>query len=701
MPTSHYEAPRYGGESSFLHGWCLEAVQEGNAWLRAQSPARDWAGLRLALQSGTPDYGDPSDPMATGYNKTRRVSRELVAALANFRYDGEYKVRWDASRQDQAVMLTKLDRDWYRKAMVHAQIRAGLQYAVNFGTCYWTQTWAPSAYGAGRGDIQIQAYAPGDITFIQLPKSGEIQAAYGVLIRDELPINLARKICERLNPGFAAKLTPDRDSPGWLAKGLEKVQRYVSPALRVAGRTGPEHGTESAFQTVDLYYLYLLDGSINDGISPVTMGKDGTNFSYTVPYLGQMIPLPGVMNPATGAPYERPADPADCLLFPTRRLITFANAGICSDGPSPWWHGKAPVTQLKFGDWAWESLGSSLVQDVRQIQVGMEAIMNGVEDSISQRLDPPLVYDGSAVAESTAKAFNPRKGGARLRIDSPPTGMAKPVEYAMNPQFFDVPQFVLQYLQDQDRRADYVAGVADLTAMAKARQLPSADSLEKILEMAGPLVQDMIRALSVPFAELGEQRKYLYFQFYTTPRMITVQGLDGVVVDEQYKPEWFLSPEERAATDVRRASADEFYFDPSGTGLNDLHRMTQKLLFVQLQKAGFPIDPWTMADVLEIPNFGEPPAGTNTVMERYVAWQHMLAELQGEAQAEGAIAAAGAMGGAGMAQPGPGGGAPGEDGSNNTGKTGQDGAGRPASFSAPPKLVSKDGGTRSTIASSR
>lgn len=698
---SQYEIPRYAGESARLHGWCLEAVQEGNAWLRAQVPSRDWSGLREALQPGTGAYMNPESPGATGYNKTRRVSRELVASLANFRYDGEYKVRWDATRQAQAVMLTKLDRDWYRKSNVHAQIRAGLQYAVNFGTCYWTQTWAPSAHGAGRGDIALQAYGPGDITFLQLPKSGEIQHAYGILIREELPINLARRLYGRQNPAFAAALTPDRDQPGWLAKGLEKVQKYVSPALRVAGKTGPENGADSAFPTVDIYTLYTIDGSVNDGTAEVRMGKDGTNYSYTVPYLGQMIPVPGAVNPATGDPYERPAEPADCLLFPTRRLTIFANGGVCQDGPSPWWHGKAPVTQLKFGDWAWESLGSSLVQDVRQIQTGMEAVMNGIEDMISVRLDPAMIYDGASVSEASAKAFNPRRGGARLRIDGPPVNQAKPVEFAVAPDHYNVPPFVLQYLQNQDERADYVSGVKDLAAIMRARQLPSADSLEKILEMAGPLVQDMIRALSKPFEELGEQRKSLYFQFYTTPRMVTVQGLDGVVVDEQFTPEFFLSPMQRASSDVRRASADEFYYDPSGTGLNEIHRMSQKLLYIQLQKAGFPIDPWTMAEILEIPGFGEPPQGTNSVMERWVAWMHMQAEIQGEAAAEGQIAAAGAMGAAGVPPPGAAGGQPGEEGSNNTGKTGQSGAGRPASFSAPPRLASKDGGSRSTVETSR
>ena len=38
----------------------------------------------------------------------------------------------------------------------------------------------------------MRAFAPGDVTFVQLPKNHNIQQAYMVIIRDEMPLNLAR-----------------------------------------------------------------------------------------------------------------------------------------------------------------------------------------------------------------------------------------------------------------------------------------------------------------------------------------------------------------------------------------------------------------------------------------------------------------------------------------------------------------------------
>ena len=72
----------------------------------------------------------------------------------------------------------------------------------------------------------------------------------------------------------------------------------------------------------------------------------------------------------------------------------------------------------------------------------------------------------------------------------------------------------------------------------------------------------------------------------------------------------------------------------SQSGLNEIHRMTTKLFYLQLMKEGFPISWWTFAKIARIPNFGPPPFGTNTEMERWVAQQHMKIELQGQLQQE-------------------------------------------------------------------
>ncbi len=45
-------------------------------------------------------------------------------------------------------------------------------------------------------------------------------------------------------------------------------------------------------------------------------------------------------------------------------------------------------------------------------------------------------------------------------------------------------------------------------------------------------------------------------------------------------------------------------------------------MYLQLSRANL-IDPWTLLDVLGIPNAGTPPVGANTIPERLVAAQQM------------------------------------------------------------------------------
>ncbi len=284
--TNNYEIPTYGTPTNTLLGWLNEAVQEGEAWLQHQAPARTWESVRQRLSETTPP-DSPSGMSNTGYNKTNRVARELVASLANFRHEGEFAATWNRELYGQAHTLTKLDHHWYKAARANEAHRAAIQYAITEGTGYLLEEWDKHFWGPGRGDIRLTAFDPGDITFIQLPKDTDIQRAYVVLIRYELPLNLAKAIYAPTNRAFAEALTPDRSAPGWLGRGLQKVQQFVSPALRVAGRV---RQTSASFPTVDIFHAYSLDRTVNAGSQPVEMGMYHTNWQYTVPALGDPLP---------------------------------------------------------------------------------------------------------------------------------------------------------------------------------------------------------------------------------------------------------------------------------------------------------------------------------------------------------------------------------------------------------------------------
>lgn len=674
-----YEIPRYGSLGTTTHGWLMNAVAEGAAWLGAQVPATQWEAVRTRLSgpAGTPLDGQSN----LNFTKVKRVVREIVASLSNFRHEGEYKPRWDKELYQRATHLTQLDENWYHECKAVQRVREGVQYGVGFGTGYWYEIWDPDMHGPFKGNIKLQALPPDAVTFVQLPADHDIQRAYMTIVRLEMPINLAKATYARTNQAFADSLVPDRNNPGWIAKGLKKVQQFLAPALRVAGLSRGAQN-EGSFPTVDIYHAYTADASINDTGFPMEMGAVGTNWRYTVPSLGDPIPLDQI-NPATNEPFTRPAEAADCQLFPLRRLTIFASSGICYDGSSPWWHGATPVAAIKFNDWAWEALGGSTPAEIMSIEDGIIALMRGIEDSAAARLDPPVLYDDQLVASNFTEQFNPRKAGARAAAQ---INAGKILEYPVDPNSYNVQNWIPEFIQSQEARMDYLSGVTDLVAIAKAKQVPGADTLEKLMEMAGPIVQDMVRALEEPLTQLGEWRKAYYLQFYTRPRVITITGVDGNMEDVQYVPEMlapYIAGESAQQRSQRlRLMVDAFKYQVTESGINEIHRMTTKLYYLQLMKGGFPLSWWTMAEISKIPNFGPAPDGTHNEMQRWIAQQRMLMELQGVAAEESAAGAAAA-------------GVPPEG-----SPTGQQGPGRPPSNQRPPKIEQKDGGTRSTVTTS-
>lgn len=710
MPTNQYIMPAYGSGVHLLHGWLMEARQEGEAWLQAQAPARNYEAA-VELMRGDDRATMSSEMSNTDYPKTKRIARELVASLSNFRHAGEFDVLWDNALYDQAHLLTQLDEHWADMTFANEVHREGLQNAVVKGTNYWVEEWDKHYWGPYKGDIRLTAMPPENVTFVQLPADRDIQRAYMVILKYELPINLAKRMYADTNPGFAHALVPDQESPSWLLKGLAKVQQFLSPALRVAGHT--RQNAQGSFPTVNVYHGYILDNSTNEGPTSITMGPLGTNWSYTVPALGDAIPV-GITNPATGQSWTRPAAPSDCRLFPLRRLAIWSNTGVCYDGSSPWWHGDAPVTRVWFNDWPWEALGSSLVTDIRTMEQGLVGLMRAMEDSAAARLDPPAIFDDSLVSSSWAKAVNPRLAGVRAAA---PLSQGMPIQYPVQPGQYDVPQWIPQFMEAQEARMDYLSGVKDAVALAKAQQIPAADTLEKLMEMAGPIVQDMVRAIEKPLTQLGDWRKAYYLQFYTEKRMIKTVGPD-VSTEElaklspeklqmyeqiqrngafQFRPEMLVpnGRSEHERNEFARRLTGEFRYQVTESGINELHRASTKLMFLQLLKEGVPISWWTIAKIFKIPNFGPPPAGTNTELERWIAQQQMKIELQGDLQKEMMTI---------QAEMGPGQVGPGAAGGNSdVGEAppipmlGEQNRGRPQSYQRPPRIVQKDRGSRSTV----
>jgi len=670
---SAYQAPRWGSRDDFVHGWLREATQEGENYLKNQ---RAWTDIDKSIDiiAGGGMQRMPKAQSKLHMNMLKRDMREIIATLSNIRPMSSYKTDND-NLLKQANILNNLYRAWYLNTFADRSIRRILQYAGAGGLGWASPRWSKDFWVQGRGDIELGWYGPRDIIPIQIGRDHDIQKAYAVTIRDEMPLNQAWA----KYPTKADILTPDRGSASWLAKGVRKVQRFASPVLNIFGQGRGKETEESPFPTVDIFKTYIMDLAYNDTDRPIHMG-DG-NWSYDVPPYGSDIPT-GVMK-KDGTPVTRKATAEDAKMFPLRRLMIWCNNGMLYDDTSTYWHARVPAIPFLLDDWPWDMIGYPLTRDGASIQESATRLLRAIDDSANARLDPPLGYDENMLSRALMERLNPRAGGQRVPINMQ---MGDGIKELLSSSYYDVPSWIPEFVKQLYEGMHYTLGTRDIQAIAKARQIPAGDSLEKLMELAGPILTDMSRNMEFSMREVGEQVKSLFFQFYDMPRRVQILGKDGVAEEDfDYKPGEMIpshAPDEMemiARGDMRQDQAsrysnierarrhqNSFYFHITPNSMHQITQLTKKLLLMQLFRAGFPIDPWTIAEGFDIENYGDPQqihdiVGADVPSDkfgRWVAWMEFKQKL-------------------GQKEPGH--------------------PGRKPSGQVPPTVQQKDAGTRATV----
>lgn len=698
MPRlSDYRVPPQDAKDYVKLGWMREAVQDGRSFLRAQRPYIDCdraideiAGLRQEKLS--------KKLSKVWVNRPKREVAEVIATLSNLRPSWNYATDNNAWH-NQASKLTKLKDAWWFNTFADMAISDVLAWAAVQGTGYASLWWDANFHARGRGDIVIADYGPDNVLPIQLPRDGDLQKAYAVIIAEEVPLHLAH----RMYPLYQDKIKADRDSPGWLAEAAKRVKRYASSFLNFAG---PRSGDDTAiYPTCDKFTVYIQDSTINDTGHLIPMGEPGTSWAYTVPSLGMDMPT-GFTDPATGQALTRKATPDDCLLYPLRRLLIGFSDCIVYDDTSTWWHGQVPLVPFKLDGWPFEFLGFSLLKDISQINAHVNGIRRAVEDSINARLSPALrTTSAETFAKADAEKFDPRIPTQTVQFDTSLSG-EEPIKPVLPYQHYEVPQAAFEYMKDMDQQEGYMIGVQDFTNLAKARQIPSGDAQEKLLQMIGPLMEARTRKIERSVSQIGQMWKALAFQFYNSSRREQILGRAGQTdEDVDWEPGGMVpshvqgeptdQPSRYSKLERLRWHLNNFHTRVVPYSITGMASMQRKLLELQLAKIpGFPFDPWTTGERLDVdmgPVLPDPETGKvpQTRVERFITWQKLLVGLEIQKLAE-AQKVAKEMGLnpealAAMGQHGKGGGA----------------KGRPPTNGAPGQLQSKDGGSRTTLATSR
>lgn len=684
MPTDWKVPAREASEGTKL-GWVSEAIQQGTNYLRAQRAYADYD-IAIDLIAGMERDRLASYRSDVQLGCMKRNLREHIATLSDLRPFWGYKTE-NRDLYNQAGVLNKLLMGWFFETMADRGIRRGVQWAKAMGTGWISPVYRPDDWTVGKGDIYLQDYGPKDVLIIQPTKDNNHQRAYAVGIRNEVPISVAHSMW----PDYAHKIKPDREAPSMLQRGVEKVQRFLSPVLNVVGMGGNsgKDNMPAVFPMVDIWHWYVQDDTLNIGLNDVWMGEPNTSWHYKVPFYNSDIP-DGYNK--DGTQLYRKARREDCRMYPFRRLMIATASCLPYDNTSHYWHGKVPLVRITNDDWPWEPYGFSAVRQAATVDRSINKNTRSIDDTLQVRPSPPMAYDQSAVPTSTMERLDTRKPNVKIGLNMQMGEAAKPF---LSAEYYTVDAAQFTHIQNLREALDHMMGVSDIKSLAKGRTSANPDSLERLMEMAGPIVKDDSRNMESGLRDLGSMMKCNFFQFYTTKRKVQILGASSITdEDYDYDPgnmipshmpwEKELQKENRASqhSQIERAKYwhEQFSFKIVPNSMHQITQMTRKLLYLQLEKGGMPLDPWTKAEVFDIPNFGPAPEGATTIIERWMAWEDMKVERQLEIAQK--------LQAAGIGGPGGGGG-------------GGHQPGRKPSGQQSPRMVSKDGGTRQTIAESR
>lgn len=593
LPPGTLDSLEKGGDPRVL-GWIAEAVTEGDRINRSDpSYARIETAMRYIEGDQARDADNagrrPAYIPGMTINEARAVVQAHVSALTDLKPLFAYKAMNPAFAA-QADLINKLTIAGWITQQMDLQLGYVVKYALAAGTGDCVTEWDPHA-GFG-GDCTLSPRDCRDTLAIRpATHNRSIQAWQGVILRESHTVN----VLKQMYPEYAPRFHPTTDS--MLATLMGRFRTSISRLLSPGGDTlsalnVPAQSTRVRSGEVLIYRTYLTDLSKNLTTKPIPMGRPGASWAYLVPPGG--------------------------YLYPYKRLIVSTPSMLLYDGPSPYWHGQYPVSRLKLWDLPWRFLGLSLLHDLLPVQ---DAINKNLQDfllGMSKWLDPSVAYNTGAVSENFMRLFDPRRPGAKIKLNPQATKDGFRLQEGPPAQIL---QLALESLQMLTTKFSNLSGTPNMQELLALRQLPGAETIQRYWEALTPELRQEGRMIEVFLRDLAEQLKVLRFQYESNARRVAVLGDAGTMLEDfDFDPETLVPS--MAATDPhyqpefdkdlprdRRAQAfhKSIVFMVAPNSILSMNATEGKLIKLQLARAGM-YDFWSLGEALEIANIGAPPA---------------------------------------------------------------------------------------------
>ena len=606
-------------ESDML-GFLSEAVQESSNFLSAQPNYSKIQKAQNAIHSST------TSTMTSGLsqieaNHTAKAARQLVAGMTDTRPFWEYRT-FNPNYKKQTEIFGKMSMHLWLQRQWDMRWADTIRGCCTGGTCYPHLTWNDRLMDLDFGveDVRdVLPFRPGDYH--------SIQSAFGVIIRRERTINYLRATY----PEFAALITPDRDGSSRNNEDTRfnrLMERLGSPFReRLFGDKKPAKDLPR-IPTADEYVMYLDDNRIHKGKDPLYMG----NWHKAPVEDCPLCLTSGTPHSLDNWSYKVSRGER---VYPNKRLIIATNKVVLYDNTSPYWHGMYPCPKLTLDPWDGTYIGKGLIWDVLPMQDLLNRWLKVIDNHLAKWQQPDIFADKNSTSVSEFNKINTARAGLKMRYN-PVAGKGIELRYP-DP----LPQYLVEFGNWAIEEIGKLSGAQDLTSLTQLNQLPSADSVERIMEAMTPEVRLRSRILEAFTREFATITMYNIAQFKTQSERIATLGPDGVTFEDfDYDP-GVLIPDFVHAADFdnsghptaaaisrgpmpRQNRAREFlrqftmHIAP-GSLLN-ASEITDKLVYLQFAREGW-LDPQTLADKFGIPNYGEIPG--STVIEKLMSMAAM------------------------------------------------------------------------------
>lgn len=583
------QAARQAGPNAFynpqdprIFGWLLESLAEGER-VNKSDPMYSKMDKQMAFVMGEQHTGAaPSFLQRVTLNRSEKAILAHVSSLTDLRPVFGYKTE-NPKYQATGDILNKLTVVWWINNFIDMDLADLLKYSAVLGAGDMVMEYDPAYNG---GDTRCFPRDPRDTIPIRPERDRSIQSWEGVTIRQENSINKLKAKYPGVN------FHPDT---GILGSVFTRLRNFIigantgeppSPIGVIQGRQGRQQQAKIT-NTVTLNRTFINDLSINPYLTSIVMGQVGTAWAYSV------------------EPGQR--------LYPQRRMILWWEGGVLYDGPNPYWHGLFPIERLRLKSWPWSFFGKGILSDLMPAQIAINDTVNKMLMNLSQHVERGSIWDKN-VSNAEFERFDARKPNFKVKRQTAFSDGMKLAEVAT------LPQWTMGFLQAMFTEFDSLAGTANLQALLQLRQMPGRETIDKYIEALTPEIRLEGRQLESFLRSMATIVKANIFQFQTKRRRFTILGEQaktledvdydpGLMVPAMSKEQAEYIPE--LDKDLDRASRarwflQQFAFYVTPNSLLAMHAQERKLLHLQLARQGY-LDVWTLMEILEIPNFGEPP----------------------------------------------------------------------------------------------